>query len=184
MTGYLPVFFDVLRRLDEAGIEHMVVGSVASMVYGEPRLTHDLDVVVDLKPTDALHIEALFPAADFYVPPPEVIRDEVVRRGQFNLIHHDSGLKVDLVVRKATPHARAEFQRRRRTVLYDDFAVVVASAEDVILKKLEYFREGGSAKHATDIRGVLAQTEVDRAYLDEWVATLGLGAVWREVVES
>lgn len=144
------------------------------MIYGEPRMTHDLDLVVEVAPGDAARFGELFPEERFYCPPIEVIRSEIVHRGQFNLIHHDSGLKIDLMIRKETAHGRGEFARRRRVPFWEGTEAFVASAEDVILKKLDFFRQGGSEKHLRDIRGILAETEIDRAYLDLWVGKLGL----------
>src|SRR5690606_36410804 len=96
----------------------------------------------------------------------------------FNLIHHDSGLKVDLIIRKTTPHARAEFSRRRRVPVFGGNEVTLASPEDVIIKKLDYFRQAGSEKHLDDIRGIQAETALDDAYLATWIQTLGLHAEW------
>lgn len=169
---------DVITRLDEGQIPYMLVGSLASSSYGDPRLTRDLDLVVELQATDAPRIEILFPETLFYVPPLQVLSDEIQGRRQFNLIHHTSGLKIDLMIRKESPHAKAEFLRRERASLAPDLTTWIASAEDVIIKKLEYFREGQSEKHLRDIRGILAQRSIDQSYLDHWVLILGLGSEW------
>lgn len=180
-TSIISVFQDVLGRLESAQIEYMVVGSLSSIMYGEPRMTKDMDIVIDIQMKDVTKFENLFPASGFYCPPPEVLRSEVVARGQFNLIHHDSGLKIDVILRKQSPHSIEEFQRRRKLSFATGFDAFVASPEDVIVKKLEYYREGGSEKHLTDIRGVLAQTEVDHDYLERWIKTLGLKSEWSQV---
>src|SRR5262245_29671237 len=125
----------------------MVVGSMASMTYGEPRMTHDLDLVVDLLSKDALKIETIFPANDFYCPPPEILQSEVVRRGQFKLIHHETGLKIDMVIRKESEHAICEFDRRQKVALMQGFEVYMATPEDVIIKKLDFYRMSESEKH-------------------------------------
>jgi hypothetical protein len=184
VTGPLDLvstFLLVLDRLERNGIAHMVVGSVASMVYGEPRMTHDMDLVVELQPRDALRLEAMFPLEDFYCPPIEALRAEIVQRGQFNLIHHDSGLKIDAMVRKDTPHARSEFARRRKMAFMPDAEAWFAAPEDVILKKLEFFRLGGSEKHLKDIRGMLAETALDDIYLSTWLDALSLRELWARV---
>lgn len=178
---YYETFTLVLDRLDAQGIAHMVVGSVASMVYGEPRLTHDIDLVVELQPPDASALWRLFPLSEFYCPPVEVIQSEIVHRGQFNLIHHESGLKVDIMIRKESPHARSEFARRRRVPFFEGRSAWLASAEDVIIKKLDFHRMGGSEKHIHDIRGILAETSIDDAYLQHWIAALRLQDSWAVV---
>src|SRR5690606_36986193 len=99
--------------------------SIASLVYGEPRLTKDMDLVVDIPPQVIRNLEEIFPADKYYCPPLEVIQDEHLRRGQFNIIHSSSGLKVDLVFRKNTPHGTAEFERRRRIELWPGLIVPI-----------------------------------------------------------
>jgi hypothetical protein len=181
MNEALPVFLAVLEKLETAGIPYMVVGSIASMIYGEPRLTHDMDLVVEVLPADARKFTLLFDNEDFYCPPPEVLRAEVVQHGQFNLIHNGSGLKVDLMVRKNTPRAEEEFQRRSLKPFAGKREVFLASPEDVIISKLEFHRMGGSEKHITDIRGIMAYTALDHAYLDRWINRLGLTEYWAKV---
>ncbi|MGZ3709706.1 MAG: hypothetical protein ACXVBC_12370, partial [Bdellovibrionota bacterium] len=172
---------EVLETLERHQLPYMVVGSVASIVYGEPRLTKDMDLVIDILPADAPKFETLFPEEHFYVPPAEVLLDEIARRGQFNLVHPASGLKIDIIVRKNGEHGRAEFSRKQRVPLFPGFDAWIASPEDVIIKKLDFYREGGSEKHLADIRGILANTSVDRAYLDSWVKKLGLGEQFEKI---
>lgn len=87
-------------------------------------------------------------------------------------------MKIDMVLRKETAHSRAEFERRRRLQLWPGFEASVASPEDVIIKKLQYFQLGGSEKHLRDIRGILAETAVDHDYLERWIKDLGLERAW------
>jgi hypothetical protein len=181
VKNYFELFFSVIQKFESQNLPYMVVGSIASMVYGEPRLTHDLDLVIDILPADASKLEALFPSDEFYCPPPEVIRSELVHRGQFNLIHPESGLKVDVIIRKNTKHAIQEFKRRKKIPFWQGSEVYIASPEDIILKKLDYYREGGSEKHLKDIRGILVETKVDQQYLDEWIEELTLNKEWKQV---
>lgn len=92
------VFLLFIRRLNGLGIRYMVTGSVASIAYGEARLTHDVDIVVEIGREDVGRLAAAFPESDFYLPPSEVIRIEVTRaqRGHFNIIHHETGFKADV----------------------------------------------------------------------------------------
>jgi hypothetical protein len=181
MQNLIETFFSVIQKLEEKEIPYMVVGSVASMIYGEARLTRDMDLVIDILPSDAKKLESLFPVEQFYCPPLEVMQAEIVHRGQFNLIHHDTGLKIDLMVRKATEHSVTEFERRQKTPFWEGHEAYVASPEDVILKKLDFFRQGGSEKHLHDIRGMLAETPMDEAYLHSWIEKLGLAKEWGRV---
>jgi len=180
MLGPLDVFKDVVARLEKSGIDYYLVGSLAAMYYGRPRFTNDVDLVVHMKASQVSTFEKLFDLQDYYCPPREVIADEVIRRGSFNLIHQASGVKVDVVILKSTPFSESEFSRRHKIELIPGFEAYVASPEDVILKKLDYYREGGSEKHLTDIRGILAETTIDETYLSEWVAKLGLASEWEK----
>jgi hypothetical protein len=180
MSSLLDVFSEVIRRLEANQFPYMIVGSIAALVYGEPRLTKDMDLVVDIPASELKKMDSLFPLSEFYCPPDEILTDEFVRRGQFNLIHHESGLKIDFVFRKNTSHGSTEFARKRKIEIWPGLEAYIASAEDVILKKLDFFREGGSQKHLLDIKGILTQTEIDTVYLEDWIEKLGLRSQWDE----
>jgi hypothetical protein len=173
------------ERLERIGVRYMVTGSVAGMLYGEPRLTHDVDLVVELA-TDA-QAEALvaaFPDEEFYCAPLEVVRIEARRaqRGHFNIIHHDTGFRADVYVAGSDAlHQQALQQRRVLDVEGTRFQV--APPEYVIVRKLEYYREGGSAKHLDDIRGMLRVSgeDINRDALEGLIAARGLHAEWSAV---
>jgi len=171
--------------LDEADIVYMVGGSVASMVYGEPRLTNDIDLVVDLDRRLTSVLPRLFPASDFYCPPEEVIAVETARssRGHFNIIHHETGHKADVYLRGRDSLQAWGLERRHWIDLPDHGGLWVAPPEYVIVRKLEYFREGGSEKHVNDIRGMLAASGdmLDCQALDLWLQRLDLTQVWQDL---
>lgn len=170
---------EVLERLR---FEFFVTGSVASAVYGEPRLTNDIDIVVRLSPADAARLCDLFPPDEFYVDANAV---EVAARtgGQFNVIHPESGLKIDFMIASRDRFDEGRFQRKRNVAYLHDREAPFASPEDVIVRKLQYFAEGGSEKHLRDIRGILRVTgdAVDHAYLREWIDRFGLREHWSKV---
>jgi hypothetical protein len=170
------------ERLTAAHVEYMVTGSVACIAYGEPRLTHDVDLVLELKgQAQAEAMVQAFPLEDFYLPPVEVIRAEQARsmRGHFNVIHHDSGYKADVYLLRADPLHQWAFPRRKPIAL-DGGDVFMAPPEYVILRKLEFFREGGSSKHLTDIAGVLRVSRelLDMPELLRLVGSRGLTEAW------
>jgi len=103
------------RRLEGAGFTYMITGSVAGVFYGEPRVTHDVDLVLALAPSDTARMAALFPLEEFYCPPEEIIVREVLRaqRGHFNLIHHESGFKADVYLANRDPFHRWALSERR-----------------------------------------------------------------------
>jgi hypothetical protein len=178
------LFLLFVRPLNRAGIRYVVTGSVAAIFYGEPRLTHDVDLVVFLRDSDIQALAEAFPSADFYLPPPETIAAEVQReqRGHFNIIHIQTGFKADFY-----PTGRDELNawafRGRRQIQMEAETVVLAPPEYVIVRKLEYYREGGSEKHLRDIRAMLAVSgeQLDRPALNEWVQRLGIQTEWRLV---
>ena len=178
---FLLAFIAPLNRL---GLDYMVTGSMAAIVYGEPRLTHDVDVVLEL-PVDAItELHRAFPLEQFYCPPLEVLAAEARRleRGHFNLIHHASGFKSDIYLAGADPLHRWGMSRRRRIEVGGE-VVQVAPPEYVIVRKLEYYREGGSDKHLRDIQSMLelSREQIDQSVLDEWINRLHLQAEWGKV---
>jgi hypothetical protein len=171
-------------RFSSAGIDAVVTGSVAAMLYGEPRLTHDIDLVVLLDDASISALVQAFPEDEFYCAPEEVIRVEARRtlRGHFNIIHHATGFKADVYLVGRDPLNRWAL-RDRRTVALGDVTIDIASPEYVIVRKLEFFREGGSTKHLEDIRGIVRQQgeKLDRALIEAKVAEHGLVDEWRQV---
>ncbi|MBN1905817.1 MAG: hypothetical protein JW927_12045 [Deltaproteobacteria bacterium] len=145
-----------LSLLEVNNITYIVTGSVASIIYGEPRLTHDIDLVIELDTKDAQKIVDAFPDDKFYCPPIEVIKLEIRRpfRGHFNLIHHESGFKADIYLSGKDFLHKWAIENRKRYKL-GNCDIWVAPPEYVILRKLEYFKEGKSDKHLTDIKNIL-----------------------------
>jgi len=174
----LAPFLEPLERL---GLPYCVTGSVAASVYGEPRLTADIDVVLLLKIRDIATFRSAFPDDAYYVPPDNTLWLELARdsRGTFNLIHHASQFKADIYLAARDPlHAWALEHRRR--ISLEEGGAWIAPPEYVILRKLEYLREGGQDKHVRDIRFMLAASAVDRVFVESEVARLGLQTQWRQ----
>lgn len=173
-----------IRPLNRAGIRYAVSGSVAAIIYGEPRLTHDVDLLAFLNEQHIKQFPEIFPSSDFYVPPAEVIAAELSRekRGHFNIIHVNTGFKADFY-----PPGRDEMNawafQRKRSVQFEGETVTVAPPEYVIVSKLEYYREGGSEKHIRDIRSMLAVSgdQIDKSELYEWIQRRGLQEQWQKV---
>ena len=170
--------------LERAGLTYMVTGAAAAILYGQPRTTNDLDVVIALKAADLARLRAAFPETEYYLPPDEVIQVELSRalRGHLNALHHESGFKADLYPIGSDALHHWAFPQRRAAA-HGGQSISFAPPEYVILRKLEYFREGGSTKHLTDIKAMLDVSGelLDRPVLAEWVARLGLQAEWSRV---
>ena len=171
-------------RLNQLGARYMVTGAVASIAYGEPRLTHDVDIVIEIAREQCARLGELFPGEEFYCPPVEVLLIESARpqRGHFNLIHHDTGLKADIY-----PCGRDRLSAwgldHARKLIVDASDVWIAPPEYVIARKLEYYSEGGSEKHLRDIEGILAVSAaaIDSVALERNIDLLGVRAAWAKV---
>jgi hypothetical protein len=175
----LRYLVDVLEGL---GAEYMIGGSHAGMYYGEPRLTRDIDVIVALRPEHLPILLGRFPGDAFYVEE-ATARDAVEARGQFNIIHPDSGLKIDVYVSPDTPYDRARLARRERLPMLPGVDAYFARAEDVILYKLLYIQQVESAMHARDIVGIIRVSgpELDARYIAQWADQLGVRMLWERI---
>ena|SRR5437660_171553 len=173
-----------VQPLNQLNIRYLVSGSVAAMLYGEPRLTLDIDLIVFLRSEDVLRLSNAFRAPHFYFPPKDVVLIELARErhGHFNVIHPGSGFKADFyTANRDELHEWAS----RHIKKYSSGAIEIALAppEYVIIRKLEYFREGGSDKHIRDICSMLAVSgdQINRAELHEWIRRRGLELQWKKV---
>lgn len=169
----------ILERLQ---IPYLVTGSIASMAYGEPRLTNDIDIVAGV---EEKHISALleaFPPNEFYISE-DMIREAIRRKGQFNIIHPASGLKIDVIIKVDNPFNTSRFTRSKKIYPSDTYQANFAAPEDVIIKKMEYYKEGGSEKHLRDITGILkiSSDDIDYGYISEWAERLGLTEIWKAI---
>ncbi len=181
----LDTYMLFTRPLESRDLAYMVTGSVASTFYGYPRFTHDLDLVLELPAEQEKDISAAFPLEKFYVPPEEVMRVEARRalRGHFILIHHQSGFKADVFLRGKDPLHAWGMGHRRRIEIDPERGLWVAPPEYVIVRKLEYYREGQSDKHVHDIQGMLEISGelIDPVALTDWVSRLHLEPEWERI---
>lgn len=168
----------VVQALESLQVPYLIGGSLAGALHGVPRATNDADLVADLKMEQVdPFVDAVTPA--FYADA-DSIREAVRDRRSFNLIHLATMFKVDIFVNQTRLFDRSQFARRISAVIATDpeRTAFVASAEDTILAKLEWFRMGGevSDRQWRDILGILqAQGErLDREYLQQWAVPLGL----------
>lgn len=172
----LDVALAVASALEAVGVPYYIGGSVASSLQATARTTQDVDFVVEMRPHHAAALSrALGP--DFAVDE-EALRDAVARGWSWNVFHLPTGIKIDLIMREDTAYDREAFSRRRRLRVDVDTEPFVKSVEDSILKKLQWFRDGGG-QSSTQWRDVVELLRVngphlDAAYLDLWAPRIGV----------
>lgn len=176
-TPELLVLKDVCARLEAAGIEYMLTGSLAMTYYARPRMTRDIDVVVALT-TYAAPLVAAALGADYYVDV-DAVTDAIRTRRPCNAIYLPSVVKIDLIPRKLGEYRRTEFERRRR-VSFAGIELWIVSREDLILSKLDWARDTRSELQLRDVRHLL-EGPVDQSYLHRWAAELSLEQLLAEV---
>ncbi|MCC5946578.1 MAG: nucleotidyl transferase AbiEii/AbiGii toxin family protein [Bernardetiaceae bacterium] len=167
----LDVLQRIVRTLETQDIAYMLSGSLAMGFYTIQRTTRDLDIVIDLQEK---HLSVFFEAfSKGYYCPKDSIKIEIARKGMFNLIDFQTGVKIDFMVKKNSPYRNTEFQRRRREEL-EGFALWVVSLEDLILSKIIWIQELKSERQIEDINNLLRNPDVDKHYLNFWIKDMGL----------
>jgi hypothetical protein len=175
---------DVFRRittaLDRAGIGYMLTGSFASAHYGVPRSTQDIDLVIEATPAELRTFVASLSSNEYYADLDSALEAHK-RQSMFNVIDLATGWKIDLIIRKSRAFSQEEFRRRQRVSLHD-VPLFVASAEDVVISKLEWAKLAQSRRQLEDAAAILRVRgeALDHSYLAKWVAELGLTDEWNE----
>ena len=174
---------EILSRLELAEFPYCLVGGMAAIAYGRPRLTLDADLVLALAPGRVDRLIKAFPSEEFYLPPEEVLIAETRHetRGYFNIIHLATGMKADCYLPGRNPLAHWELKTRRR-LMVDLGEAWFAPPESVIVNKPLFFKEGRPEKHLEDIRAMLeSTTDIDRKVLLEWIQELRVEPEWERV---
>lgn len=166
-----------VQPLEAVGVSYMITGGVASVIYGDPRFTRDVDIVMELDGGEIAALASAFEDTDFYVPPTEELEGELARSegGHFNVIHRETALRAYVYLAGGDTLVAWAFGRRSR-LRVGDGEIWVAPIEYVILRKLEYYEESGSDRHLRDVAMMLriSGETVDSDALLEWSERLGL----------
>lgn len=179
MSDELDILKSVAARLEAAGILYMVTGSMAANFYTTPRMTRDIDLVIELSEEDIHRVVQLF--HDEYYIDRDMVQQAVRNRSLFNMIHNALVVKVDCVIRKDSDYRREEFARRRPVGIAGQQIFLVAP-EDLILSKLDWAKESRSPMQLGDVRNLLQSVQgLDMAYLNHWAERLGLATLYQEV---
>jgi hypothetical protein len=172
------VFRRITAALDQAGVTYMLTGSFASAHYGAPRSTQDIDLVIEATVPQLRSFAQSLPCDEYYVDLDAALEAHR-RESLFNVIDMTTGWKIDLIFRKSRPFSREEFGRRQ-LVEVQGIRLSVASAEDVIIAKLEWARLANSQRQIEDAVAVLRLRweALDLTYIERWISELGLKEQW------
>lgn len=171
---------DISRKFEQADIAYMLTGSMAMNYYAQPRMTRDIDVVVAIAPKDVQRLIDLF--RPNYYASEQSIRESLAEESIFNLIHNESVIKVDCIVRKASEYRKIEFERRQKISILD-FTTFIVTKEDLIISKLSWAKDSRSELQLGDVKNLLA-TGYDSDYLRHWTHELKLDSLLEECLRD
>ena len=175
----------VIQTLNTAGIQYMLTGSVASSLQGEPRATHDIDMVIAVEKLNAHELVEAFPSPDFYLDEDSII-EAIKGQAMFNLIELKSGDKVDFWILSDEAFDRSRFSRRYSEQFLGS-ELQVSSPEDTILAKLRWAKLcGGSEKQFSDAVGVyeVQHRKLDLDYIELWAKELDVLSLWKRITDE
>lgn len=166
----LELLTTTCNSLEKAEIKYMISGSIALNIYTIPRMTRDIDIVIELEESRVDEFVAMFP--DSYYNK-ETIKSEIRKQGMFNIIDHKTGFKVDFILRKNTEYFNLAFSRRKR-IKELNTEIWVISLEDLIISKIIWIQDLQSEKQIDDIKGLMLNTDKDESYINFWINKLNL----------
>ncbi len=180
MKNEFDILKDISERFGKIELPFMLTGSFAMSYYATPRMTRDLDFVIEL---DANSIDKLVRIVENdYITSFEVIEDSLLHKSMFNLIHKDSLIKVDCIIRKDESYRKIEFNRRQKIIL-GDFTTYIVTKEDLILSKALWMKETYSEMQIRDIKNLLS-TGYDKSYFQKYVDILGLTKLFSQIINE
>lgn len=181
MINELEVLKIVVKRLESAGMPYMITGSIAANFYTTPRMTRDIDIVIEIGENN---IEALFSlfSDDFYIDK-DSIRNAICNKQIFNIIHKEGVVKIDFIIRKDKKYSKIEFSRKR-SIVFEELKINVTSPEDLILSKLFWAKDTLSEMQIRDVRNLMKTVpDLDIRYIVNWIKELELEAIYRKVTQ-
>lgn len=171
----------VANILDQLNIPYLVTGGMAVLVWGRPRFTADIDIIIKLKTNDIDSLaSALMEISEFGYVDKDVMQEALSNHGEFNFIDGESGVKVDFWVVNQKAAGVDEFSRGTAKEILGQ-KVYFISPEDLILSKLRWYKISPSSRHLEDIESVLKISKVDKRYLKNWVEKLDIVDIWLKI---
>jgi len=183
ITGVLTKIASVLNS---AGISYAVTGGVAVTIWGRARYTADIDIIIDITPRDLEQlISALLEIKDkVYLDIDKATPIDVIKQqGGFNLIHLPSGIKVDFIIRRDDEFSRAELKRAIKKDFYGN-RIYFISPEDLILIKLQWYKNSESTRHLEDAESILKITKVDLKYIEKWAKRQSTKTIFKNLLNK
>lgn len=179
MTEDLEILKIVCNKLEEAHIEYMLTGSMAANLYTTPRMTRDIDIVIEIFKRDINRFFSLF-QNDFYVEKND-ISEAIESGGMFNIIHNDTSIKIDWIIRENTPYGETKFERKN-CINLGNSTIWVISPEDLIISKLLWAKDSYSEMQLKDVNNILqSQKNIRKDYILKWVNSLDLNEVYQRL---
>ena len=178
MKTEFDVLRDVSQRLESGGVAFMLTGSMAMNFYAQPRMTRDIDLVVQVTSNQTDLLVSLF-EAEYYVDRLAIAK-AIAQRSMFNLIHNETIIKFDCIVLKNQQYRQEEFARRQRITL-GDFQTWIVTREDLVLSKLYWARNSKSELQLRDVRNLLS-SDCDMPYLFSSAEELGVKPLLEEII--
>jgi len=179
MVGEVETLKHVCQSLEKIDVPYMLTGSFAANFYAVPRMTRDIDIVVEILSPDIDKFCRTF--QDVYYLDQRALSEAVQNEGMFNIVHNGTVIKVDFILCKDTPYRREEF-RRKRQVQLDDIKIWIVSPEDLVISKLFWAQDSLSERQLSDVKNILATSlELDEDYMQKWMHNLGLISVYERV---
>ncbi|MBK7107149.1 MAG: hypothetical protein IPH62_17895 [Ignavibacteriae bacterium] len=177
-TNLFAIYTNILAQNN---IDYFITGSIASIVYGDPRMTHDIDLIISLNEYEINKFISAFKLEEFYCPPREVILEEIKQKskGHFNLIHHETGFRADIYLIGDDKFQHWAMQNKVEVEFLGGF-IYVAPIEYIIIKKMEFYKEGKSQKHLIDIKGILenSKSQINFSFLNNKIKKFELNEIW------
>jgi len=182
MNEQIEFVKQIAERLDSAGIPYMITGSIAMAVYAVPRMTRDIDIVIECGINDALRISRLF-ETDCYVDE-NSIKNAIETQSMFNIIHNEWIIKADFIIRKNNEYRKLEFKRRKQFTV-DAAEIWIVAPEDLILSKLLWAKDSNSELQRRDVQMIIESVpELDWEYLEKWALKLNIKNLLDELVKK
>jgi hypothetical protein len=179
MTEEILLLKQVCQKLEQANIPYMLTGSLAGNFYTVPRMTRDIDIVLEIAPSRIDKFLEVF-QADFYLEK-SAINEAIKYQSMFNVINTNSALKIDFIIRKDSLYRDTEFQRRRQ-ILLDGDKIWIVSPEDLILSKLFWAKDSLSERQLRDTKNLIESIKnLDTNYLHKWINSLELNHVYQKL---